>query len=596
MATMTVWLGNSGTEEVWYLKRGGSGFLPIDINLLPGPKPAFPAPANQVTNKDTDTVWTNEVNFGGRVLMNTAAGTTTMDVLTAWNTVKNMQATSLGGQNVYVDGIVHVDIQFGYNTIEASNIFLNGVKRANVITGDAGDTIDIRMCYDQNSVWVDDFRISTFGGNDFVRVAPLDVAAELAAGDLTFTESVNKPGLPLLTSGVGHKGYYSLGSGDDRFIGYTMDDHVDAGTDSGQVEIVYSAGAPSGFAYSIGGATSGGHNSILYKINLSTGQATAVGPVAITGVPGNSGTNLDVESLAFNPVDGLLYGFVKNTGSNIGLIKVDPTTASTTFIGGNISAYKSELQDFAFTGSGKLFFVSDGDLLTVNTATGNYTLVGNDTLSKKIAALAINPTNGNLYGLAQEGSKTVVSLIKQSDGTVVSLFEVTNLPSNAKIEGMSFDSSGKLWAEDRISGTIYTIDLVTHLSTAVSTTLGTSGQTGDGFEQLAIDGRSMKVITDIHANGGDLITTGGGFDHLFYAAGDGVDRVTDFDKTTDVLHISGYKPDEVSIQEWSGNTIIRFLDSSLDGFVDHSMIQLDGVTEFDPAMINYMSAADYYNL
>ncbi|VWX49289.1 hypothetical protein [Novosphingobium sp. 9U] len=595
MASATVWFGVAGDEDVWYLRRASTaGFSPVNVALLPGFKPSFSAPANQVTTKDTDTAWFNELLFSKRVLMNTSSGITNVDVTGAWNTVKNLQIKSAGGQNFYVDGIVHVDAQLGYGTTEATNLFLNGVKRANVITGDGGDTIDIRMCYDQNSVWNDDFRIATFGGDDVVRIAGLAVAQELAAGDLTYIESVNKPGLPLLTSGAGHNAFFALGAGNDTFIGYNTNDHVEGGTDGGAIELVYSESAPSGFAYSIGGATAGGHNSTLYKIDLSTGVTIAVGPVSISGAPGNSGTNLDVESLTFSPVDGQLYGFVKSTGNTVGLIKVDPLTAATTFIGGTSAGYKAELQDMAFGTDGKLYIVSEGDLLSVNTSSGDVAMIGDNTLSKKIAALAINPDDNKLYGLAQEGSNSIVYSIDKATGLVGSSVQISNLPANAKIEGMGFDSSGKLWAEDRVSGQIYSLDLTTKLATAVSTTLGTSKQTGDGFEQLAIDGRSVLQLTDVHAKGGDLITTGEGHDHIFYAAGDGVDRVTDFDVANDILHISGYTAAQIDISEWNGNTVIRFHDNSPDGFVDSSLIQLDHVMGFNGASISYVSAPEYY--
>lgn len=595
MASMTFWFGVRGAEDVWYIRNGLTGFTPINISLLPGPKPAFTPISGQVVTSDTDVEWMDEFLYTGKILMDTVSGVTTVDVTGAWNSVKNMQVKSQGGQDIYVDGIVHVDARLGYGTTEASNLFLNGVKRANVITGDGGDTIEIRMVYDQNSVWQDDFRIATFGGDDFVRIDGLDVAAELAAGDMTFKESTNKPGLDLLTDGTGHNAFFALGAGNDTFIGYTTNDHVEAGTDSGTVEEVYTQTGPSGFAYSIGGSQSKGpHNSILYQINLATGEATAVGPVAIPGAKGNAGTNLDVESLAFNPTDGLLYGFVKSTGNYVGLIKVDPTTAATTFIGGTVGTYQSTVQDMAFSKNGTLYLVSEGDLVKVNTATGAFTIVGDNTLSKKIAALAIDPDTDALYGLAREGSKVIVSVIDKADGHVTSSFEVGNLPANAQIEGMSFDSDGTLWAEDRVSGKLYTIDLTSHDATAVSTTLGTSGQTGDGFEQLVIDPRSSLILTDIHVVGGDQITTGGGFDHLFYAKGDGVDHVFDFDTAKDVLHVTGFAAAEIDIQEWNGNTLIRFLDASPDGYLDQSAIQLDNVTGFDLAMISFVSAADYY--
>lgn len=603
----TFYFGVPGTEETWYINsaQAGLGFSPIDISLLPGPKPTFSSVYPLVGVKVTDDVFDNLVVkvSKGKVLLDTQEEEQiVIDALLTWNLVKNLAVKTDTARNLYVDGIVHVDAQLGVDDTAASTLFLNGVKRANVITGQGDDTIEIRMCYDQNSVWVDDFRINTGGGKDFVRIDGLDIAAELAAGDMTYTESFNKPGLPLLTDGTGHNSYVALGAGDDTFIGYTSNDHVEGGTDDGTVEEVFETLPASGFAYSIGGAvTSGGchgktpgHASTLYRIDLATGATTAVGAVAIPG-GGTPGTKLDVESLAFNPFDGQLYGLVNTPGGFRGLIKVDPTTAATTYIGGAIGDHASELQDVAFDYvDGTMFAIAQRDLLKINIADGSYTVLANNTLSHKIGGVAIDPTTDKLYAIERSGTNTIVSEINKETGSVISSFTVTGVGPNTQIEGISFEGDGSLYGVDRISGKIYTIDLTSHAATYVSTTLSNSKQTGDGFEQLAIDGRMDHILTNLIAHGGDSITTSSGSDHIFYAAGDGVDVVQDFDLLHDTLHITGYDSSAIHIDEFGGNTFIRFADASPDGYVDDAMIELVGVTGFLPSSINSVSAAEFY--
>lgn len=623
MSETTFWFGAPGAEGVWYIKTGTGDFTPIDISLLPGPQPTFNAPPKMVTVKEVGTEWSNEVIYSNRVSLNTDAGTTTVDALKTWNVVKNVQIKSDGGQSLYLDGFVHVDAQLGYGTNEATYLFLNGTKRANIITGEAGDTIEIRTASDQNSVWQDDYHINTGGGEDFIRFAPLDVDAELIAGDLTFTESVNKPGLPLLTSAAGRNAFIDMGANDDIFIGSDENDHVIAGTDDGKVSAEYETSGPSGYAYAIGGAPKdcwddyghgggfwgklkawvgswlgdkykAGDASFLYKIDLATGEATVVGPVAIDGSKGVK-YHVDVESLSINPEDGFLYGFATTTGKYKGLIKVDPATGETTYIGGKIATYKSELQDSTFDADGHLFIASQGDLLKVDVSTGNYTKVGDDFLSKKIGALSINPEDGKMYGLWQDGNKTYIALIDQNAGKVLATIKISGLENCSQIEGMAFDSDGTLWVEERVSGKIYTVDLVTKSATYVSKTLGVKDMTGDAFEAIAIDTTTTKSLVDLHADGGDQITTGAGTDHLFYAAGDGVDQVFDFLKADDTLHIDGYTAADIQIDVFDGDTFIRFVDGSADGFVDNAMIQLHDVTDFTVADISFISASDFFN-
>lgn len=611
MADSVFWFGQSSASDLWYLSSGPSGFAPINIGLLPGPKPTITDLPSSITTQVVGSNFSNQSVYFNRVVMNTVAGQTTVDTVRTWNLVKNLQVTSPSAQQLYLDGIVHVDAQIGVGSTDDSYLFLNGAKRGNVITGGGDDVVEVRMVVYDVSGFSDDFRINTGAGDDYVRLGGLDVNAELTQGDTTYSQWL-ATGRPLITTGESQRSFVALGEGNDTFVGYASADHVIAGADSGTVLQQWQTKAPSGFGYAIGGpkigidtSSVGGFvssilqalftpdDSVLYKINLGTGETVVVGRIVIEG---KRAINVDVEGLALNPNDGFLYGFAISHGKCIGLIKVDANTAATTLIGGNIVNYNDNLADLTFSSDGTLFLASHGDLLKVSTTTGNVTKVAKDILSDKVGALAIDPLSGKMYALSHEGSKTVVTVVDKDAGTVLSKFQVAGVAKSAQIEGMSFDSAGKLWAEDRVSGTLYTIDLAAKAATSVSKTIGAAGQKGEGFEALAIDTKIVKELADLSTQGGDKITTGAGKDHIFYAAGDGVDQVTDFDVTQDVLHVSGYTANQIRIDVLNGDTFIRFADNSADGYVDNAMIELSGVTNFNAASISFVSAESYFGM
>lgn len=610
MTEATYWFGQSGTAGLWYFSEGPTGFSPIDISKLPGTKPSNSTIAGAITTQVVGSDFSNQLVYFNRVQMNTVSGLTTVDTLRTWNLVKNLQITSSDAQKLYVDGVVHIDAQLGGSSNSDSFLFLNGAKRANIITGAGNDDVEIRMVVYDVSAFSADFRINTGAGDDIVRLGGLDVQASLDAGDTTYSQWL-ATGRPLIATGESQASFVDLGSGNDTFIGYASADHIIAGADTGVVVEQWQNKAPSGYGYAIGGVQTGidtssvwgfvsslfhslfaPDDSVLYKIDLATGATAAVGKIAVAG--SKKALAVDVEGLALNPNDGFLYGFAISNGKCIGLVKVDPATASTTIIGGNIVNYADNLNDLSFASDGGLYLVSKGDLLKVSTATGNVTKIAKDIVSEKVGALAIDPLSGKMYALSQEGSKTVVTVIDKDAGIVTQKFQLTGVPKNAQIEGMSFDSAGHLYAEDRVTGALYTIDVVAKSATYIAKTLGASGQKGEGFEALAVDTKVVKELVSLNAQGGDVITTGAGKDHVFYAAGDGVDRITDFDKANDVLHITGYAASQIHIDTLNGNTYIRFADSSPDGYVDNAMIELTGVVGFDLATVTAVGANDYF--
>jgi len=94
----------------------------------------------------------------------------------------------------------------------------------------------------------------------------------------------------------------------------------------------------------------------------------AVTPVASMNVPG-------LESIAFNPNDGTLFGAAQN-----GLYTIDPTTGASIFIGSFGSPYNLNLaQNIRFDSDGNLYLSNTGDntdIYQVNTGTGNATFEG----------------------------------------------------------------------------------------------------------------------------------------------------------------------------------------------------------------------------
>ncbi|MEH3106954.1 MAG: hypothetical protein PGN09_06590 [Sphingomonas fennica] len=583
MAAFTISFGINGNEDAWYFRNGPTGFKAIDTSLLPGPKTSFRSVSDQLVVSYTQESFAGELLYKDRVL----ADGTTFDQQGDWNTVKNAQLLSDAAQSITLDGFVHVDAQVGLNDTAGSNLLLNGVKRANVITGAGNDVIDIRMVSDVNSVWQDSFRINTGAGDDCVTISGLNINAELAAGDSTYIQARNKPGLALDPTGEGRSSYTALGAGNDRFTGFTSDDHIAGQQDRGTIQQIYENKLKGSFAYAVGGSTNGGCDSILYKIDLKTGAAAQVGKVALPlGWFGSIG-GLDIESLGLNPKDGQLYGFASKFGILDALVRIDPTTAKTTYIKLNLSGLRSELQDMAFDTQGNLFLVSDGDFLRVNPTNGAITKIGNNTLNCKIGAMSIDPTTGKVYAIGEECGVAVFYEINKTTGKLISANKLGGVGNCPSIEAMSFDASGQLFALDKDSGALFKIDIAAKAATMVARTLANKQMFGDGFEAMTIAGTVEKVLVDLKAVGGDVITTGGGADHVYYKAGHGVDRVTDFQVGVDTLHIGGYAAKDIQIDVLNGDTFIRFKDASADGFVDDAMIELSGVTSFDASQIVY---------
>jgi hypothetical protein len=198
----------------------------------------------------------------------------------------------------------------------------------------------------------------------------------------------------------------------------------------------------------------------LYSIDLTTGTATAIGPVGFT----------DVEGLSFHPFTGVLYGVDDDTDQ---LITIDLDTGAGTAVG-PLNVVFTDM-GLTFDRSGRLWMSTDipEDFYSINTDTGAATAIGNQ--GQDVTGLACSDY-GIIYGLGGDGTDNLVT-VNTATGVATSVGPLINV-SGVSDGGIDFDAIGTLWGlED--TGTIFTINPMTGEATVVATTL-------TGFEGFAI--------------------------------------------------------------------------------------------------------------
>ncbi len=94
-----------------------------------------------------------------------ASGDVDIDLLTSWNSLKNLRAESDTAADLTVDNFVHTDIHFGGGG--DSHITITDAKRGFITTGDGNDTIEVDALSNVDT-WSKLFDIETGAGNDTV--------------------------------------------------------------------------------------------------------------------------------------------------------------------------------------------------------------------------------------------------------------------------------------------------------------------------------------------------------------------------------------------------------------------------------------------
>jgi hypothetical protein len=147
-------------------------------------------------------------------------------------------------------------------------------------------------------------------------------------------------------------------------------------------------------AQTLYGSTSSGHGE-LYILNPAIG-----GVLQDVGVLNDSGaTNYSVTGLAFDPLNGLLYG---STGgaSATRLLTINPASGLVNVVG-SFNAGSATMTDLAFDQSGHLYGISSSggaNLYSINLSTGQATMIGASGVSfAEGGGLAIS-SGGIFYG------------------------------------------------------------------------------------------------------------------------------------------------------------------------------------------------------
>ena len=179
----------------------------------------------------------------------------------------------------------------------------------------------------------------------------------------------------------------------------------------------------------------------LYRLDMATGQATAVGPIGFT----------DVEGLAFSS-GGTLYGVADagtgepNSSITDVLIRIDTTTGAGTLVGqlGLQGLGPSGNLDYglAFTADGRLWLSSDStnQLWEVSPAGAVTRLVG--PTGRAISGLA---ARGNeLYGVSVDATPSLYRI--DTGSGAASLIGALNVGGVVADAGLDFDAAGQLWA------------------------------------------------------------------------------------------------------------------------------------------------------
>jgi len=167
----------------------------------------------------------------------------------------------------------------------------------------------------------------------------------------------------------------------------------------------------------------------LYKIDTSSGAGVLVG---------NSGFVLN--SLAANK-SGVVYSVADAAG--VPLIRINPNTGAGTFVA-NLNP-GTQIFDLSFAPNNTLFaitYVQPGtgpqSLVTINVNTGAVTVIA--PIAHPIFGIAFAP-NGTLYGW--DGQQGLVTI--NTSTAALTAVNPTPSPPAVDIQGLSFDSAGKLY-------------------------------------------------------------------------------------------------------------------------------------------------------
>lgn len=143
-----------------------------------------------------------------------------------------------------------------------------------------------------------------------------------------------------------------------------------------------------------------GNPSTLFTIDPSTGAATPVGPIQDA-----TGFHYAITGLAFDPMDGTLYGSTSRAGVGgrgtglKALVTIDPLSGEAALVG-DFGVDDQTAADISFGPDGTLYGWFENlvdDLYTIDTMTGQATLVGDSGLATAFSGLAVDSATTALH-------------------------------------------------------------------------------------------------------------------------------------------------------------------------------------------------------
>jgi Ca2+-binding RTX toxin-like protein len=170
------------------------------------------------------------------IAFNEAANTYDFDVLTAWNSVKNVKAVSEDSESLTFSNFVHTDVILGGTGDSTVNIF--DAKRGNVVTGAGDDSVNLTTLTN-DAGWTNAFTISTNAGDDKIVIGAGSAGvagAGVKNGSLTtFTINAGTGNDTIDLSGISAKASFLTGGkgADEMYASGGVDTFVFVAGDTG---------------------------------------------------------------------------------------------------------------------------------------------------------------------------------------------------------------------------------------------------------------------------------------------------------------------------------------------------------------------------
>jgi sugar lactone lactonase YvrE len=194
------------------------------------------------------------------------------------------------------------------------------------------------------------------------------------------------------------------------------------------------------------GLTSDPSTGTLYGVDTEAHELVTIDPETRQGTPVGGIGFLGVSSIAFDPVDDVIYGVDVVNGAPDRLVEIDPSSGMGVLVG---STGVADVGGLAYDPSSHTLYGTDigtaDNLLRINTTTGQATVVG-PLGFVWVASLTRDPATGTLYGVDLQSDRLITINRSNGHGTAAPL----GLGADGfnDVRGLAIDSAGVLYGMD----------------------------------------------------------------------------------------------------------------------------------------------------